>query len=1129
MPIVTAPSAWPMRLRPMLGHPLLCLGLAIVGQQVILAGQLWLGGALLLTGALLFATSTPAAADVPTLERPNGVAAPGGHLRRWIAALALVAVTLIGAAFRLYRLGSLPPGLAPDEARLGLAAATPIGDGPGIAGWGGWPILHWLTVASVSQFGHSALAVRLPAIVAGILYAPALFFLGRQLGGIGLATAAGVLGAVSFWHADLTRGAWGYVAWGLTLETVAVGLLLKAARERRTSMAALGGAALGVALQVSWGALAGLLGVAAWLLVSRRRGQSQAPVGLGTAITVPFAIYFLLAIGPILIGLTTPDRAIAATMVEGAVSEPGSASIPEAIGRVALMFNVAGDPSPLHNLGGEPTLDRVTAPLAVLGLALALAHLGRPARMLLVVWLAAALLPAVLAARSGGPDSLATIHAASPIFLLAGLALTSVSRGVRANRRTPSRVYADLFVLVLVVIFAINAHTLFVRRAGDPATWTAYASAEAQAAQALRPLAASSAVYLADSWLNHPTIRFLAPEISIPRPIDPTTVPFVEDQSMVYFAPGTQNVIADDLERIYSDGEIDHYRLPIDGSIVGLSFKAPSSVIADEHGVTLRVTTADRTRQQRQVIESFDVSWPLAVGTASTGTLDLSGTASAPVEGWYRLRLDGPPGSQLEVNGLVVLEAGQERQVFLARGSQRVRVVAQVAEPTRVRLSWAPPGAAELEPIPPERLFREQRAADGLLAYYIPGTASNGPPLRVQVDRFIQRLDSEPPLPRPYTAVWVGTLDVPKTAIYRLALDASGPASVWIDDQPVVTGVRSRDDVASALLTDGDHNIRIKFADEGPTTRFDLLWAAPGEPLTSIPTSRFTTPDGLTPPAPPELSGGAAPLPGLGQVRVRWLASTEGEPRAVAAGPDGTVYTSTRPTPQLQRIDPNGAIGTPIDAVGAASISDIDVGGDGRIWALDSVSGQVLRFEADGSGPTSVGPANGLYRPRGLGLALDGTAYIADTGGNRIVRVAEDGSVTASIGPDVGGPGQIRQPTDVAVSSTGDLFVVNGEDGAVLHLTPDGRYVGHWNVMPSDTERGSHLAFASDGALWITEPDGRRLSRFAQDGTPAGIVNETREGRVLRGPVGLAIARDGTIYVSDVSLRAIVALAPGSR
>ena len=80
---------------------------------------------------------------------------------------------MLAAAFRLYHLTDLPPGLAPEEASLGLSAVAAIGADGGVSGWGGWPILHWLTVLSIWQLGHTALGVRLPAVIGGILYAPA--------------------------------------------------------------------------------------------------------------------------------------------------------------------------------------------------------------------------------------------------------------------------------------------------------------------------------------------------------------------------------------------------------------------------------------------------------------------------------------------------------------------------------------------------------------------------------------------------------------------------------------------------------------------------------------------------------------------------------------------------------------------------------------------------------------------------------------------------------------------------------------------------------------------------------------------------------------------------------------------
>jgi hypothetical protein len=79
-------------------------------------------------------------------------------------------------------------------------------------------------------------------------------------------------------------------------------------------------------------------------------------------------------------------------------------------------------------------------------------------------------------------------------------------------------------------------------------------------------------------------------------------------------------------------------------------------------------------------------------------------------------------------------------------------------------------------------------------------------------------------------------------------------------------------------------------------------------------------------------------------------------------------------------------------------------------------------------------------------------------------------------------------------------------------------------VLPADTERGSHLAIGADRSVWVSEPEGRRVSRFTFDGAPAGVVDQTTAGRLLRVPVGIALGPDGTLYVADFSLRAVIEL-----
>ena len=82
-------------------------------------------------------------------------------------------------------------------------------------------------------------------------------------------------------------------------------------------------------------------------------------------------------------------------------------------------------------------------------------------------------------------------------------------------------------------------------------------------------------------------------------------------------------------------------------------------------------------------------------------------------------------------------------------------------------------------------------------------------------------------------------------------------------------------------------------------------------------------------------------------------------------------------------------------------------------------------------------------------------------------------------------------------------------------------------MLASNTERGAHLAIGPDRSVWVSEPEGRRVSRFTMDGTPSGVVDQTSAGRLLRVPVGVAIGPDGTLYVADASLRAVIALGFG--
>jgi sugar lactone lactonase YvrE len=1130
----------------------LALGAALAGQLALGQGAWLAGGLLFVAAALLLGSSTLGG---PPAGHPDAALARGGSastapndaiesrlgevrdarqpdsglIGGWRGVAALLFVIILAAAFRVPMQGTVLPGLAADEARIGLDAVQVLAGRFSGDGWDGWPIFHLLTVFFVGILGQTQLAVRLPAILGGIAFAGAIYLLGRQLGGTLLGTIVGVLGAAIFWHVDTTRAAWGYASWGVTAEALGVALLLHAVRGRLPISAGFAGVLFGLALQVSWSAIPAI--IVGGLLAARTGGDGRANrAGRWSlpprAVLAPLLVYFVIAAGPVIIGVSVPDRdrALAASLNTDATAQT---PLLQRLGRFALAFNVTGDPNPLHNIGGSPQLDPVTAPLLVLGVALAAVRWRSRRGAVLLLWLLGVLVIAAVAGRGAPPDMLAAFHAVTPVLLLAGSALLAVCGQVPEMTPTVPRWRLDLLLLLLGVMLAINGHTVYVRRPADAAAWAAFGSAEMLAARQITPLLPTHTIYLADVWLNDPTIQFLTPGLSEPRLLDASaTLPLRQDESLAYFAPGRQEVVAEDLERIYEDGEIDRFRSPLDETQVVLrSFRVSDKVVAAARGVTLRITSPDRSRSNRVTLPVFDLNWPIS-GEASRGSaLDLFTALAVEIPGTYRFRLDGPPNATLELNGRAVGHANEEIVAALAAGNQRVRVLATTEGDSKIRLRWQPPGSAELVAIPLERLYREQRAATGLLAAYQQGANPASAPDLLRVERYVQREAITPPVPRPYTLDLVGVLDVPKDGTYRFRLTGSGPVGMWLDDLPVPLGALPTDEPSSIVLDEGDHNIRLRLYDEVGPTSFNLTWAPPGENWGAIPTSRFTPPNSL---ADAPVLAAVQPdsdIRALGSPQVFWLASLEGEPRAVAVGPDGTAYVTNITTRETQRIlDPEAA---PVALAGsAASVpADVEVGPDGHVWVLDALDGQLRRIDPATGGVTLVGGQDlSLYRPRGFALAPDGTILVADTGGSRVVRLSATGVLLGTVAPDVRAPARVRQPTDVAVAANGDVYVVNGEDGVILHLAPDGTYIGHWMVMHADTERGSHLAIGPDGGIWVSEPDGRRISRFTPAGVPAGVVDQTREGRLLRAPVGITVGADGTLYVADVSLRAVLAI-----
>jgi hypothetical protein len=223
---------------------------------------------------------------------------------------------------------------------------------------------------------------------------------------------------------------------------------------------------------------------------------------------------------------------------------------------------------------------------------------------------------------------------------------------------------------------------------------------------------------------------------------------------------------------------------------------------------------------------------------------DLQSTLYIGNYGEYRFSMQGGRGSTLWIDEFMV---GHE-PITLARGNHALRL--QVPSSVRkAELWWQPPGAAQAEPLPDAHLFRQPVTNNGLLGAYYPSPDWSGAPAFMQVDPQIAFYFHIIPLPRPYTVEWTGKIFAPTEGDYHFALNSVDGSQLILNERVVVDNPNGRTTVEGVtFLTEGWHDIRVRFSDETSATQIYLYWMPPGTgQLELVPTRNLLPPMGKYP------------------------------------------------------------------------------------------------------------------------------------------------------------------------------------------------------------------------------------------------------------------------------------------
>jgi RHS repeat-associated protein len=235
------------------------------------------------------------------------------------------------------------------------------------------------------------------------------------------------------------------------------------------------------------------------------------------------------------------------------------------------------------------------------------------------------------------------------------------------------------------------------------------------------------------------------------------------------------------------------------------------------------------------------------------------------------------------------------------------------------------------------------------------------------------------------------------------------------------------------------------------------------------------------------------------------------------------------------------------------------VASDGSLYISDSGNQRIRRVAPDGTITTVAGSGTGGFNgdggtaleawfisPGGIAIASDGSLYISDSGNNRIRRVGPDGIITTIAGNGTatfsGDGGSATQaslsfPDGLAIAADGSLYISDsasnrirrvGLDGVITTVAGNGTATFSGDGGPATQASLSFpegLAIASDGSLYISDSGNNRIRRVDPDGiitTVAGKGTSVFSGdggsalqAGINSPVGLSFASDGSFYISD--------------
>ncbi|MBI5006457.1 MAG: hypothetical protein HZB95_04955 [Nitrosomonadales bacterium] len=148
----------------------------------------------------------------------------------------------------------------------------------------------------------------------------------------------------------------------------------------------------------------------------------------------------------------------------------------------------------------------------------------------------------------------------------------------------------------------------------------------------------------------------------------------------------------------------------------------------------------------------------------------------------------------------------------------------------------------------------------------------------------------------------------------------------------------------------------------------------------------------------------------------------------------------------------------------------------------------------------------------------NGAIWVLDSQGRRGAKLDESGKVLLTFGNGGSGAGQFRDPSAIAVSTSGMVFVADRSNRNVQIFRGDGVFLNALNgENAGKLSSPVSMAFDQRDNLYILDDSRKSVLAYSSGGQSLGEFGKTKEGgSLLADPVALSAAND-EVYVLDAN------------